>query len=194
MFQRCPNGSSSWPCRPPEHLRQRLAHPCPGRTRVRGFITASIAIERDLLTPHGGEVLLRGEITVHTPGLTDRLKKEHLQDNVQIVDGDFLDPSFPEGRCDAVWTSCSWHYSINHRRPLAEFVTRMQHLLRANGLFGQGRVFRWQLRTLFQVHHGHRHDARHAFSPAPQRSSNYSESFLQSATREPEIHLAITRQ
>jgi hypothetical protein len=40
---------------------------------------------------------------------------------------DHLDPA------DAVWTSCSWHYSINHRRPLGDFLTMMQTLCRPDG-------------------------------------------------------------
>ncbi len=95
-----------------------------------------IAIERDPLALHGGEVRLPGDITSHAMGLIDRLKHEDLQDRVQMVERDFLGPEPLEARCDAIWTSCSWHYSINHRRPLAEFVARMQLLVRANGLFG----------------------------------------------------------
>lgn len=94
-----------------------------------------VAIERDPLALHGGKVRLPGE-TTHAMGLTDRLKHEGLQNQVQIVERDFLCPESLEIACDAVWTSCSWHYSINHHRPLAEFVTRMQHLVGANGLFG----------------------------------------------------------
>jgi hypothetical protein len=95
-----------------------------------------IAIERDPLALHGGEVRLPGQISTHTMGLTDRLKQENLQEKVQIVEGDFLGPESLEIRCDAVWTSCSWHYSINHTRPLADFVARVQHLVGADGLFG----------------------------------------------------------
>ncbi|MFC0864935.1 hypothetical protein ACFHYQ_21815 [Sphaerimonospora cavernae] len=56
---------------------------------------------------------------------------------MQVVEEDFLAYEHPlDTLCDAVWTSCSWHYSINHHRPLAEFVTRMQLLVRPGGLFG----------------------------------------------------------
>ena len=85
---------------------------------------------------HGGEVSLPGNVTTHSMGLTGRLKREDLQDQVQIVEGDFLGAEPLDACCDAVWTSCSWHYSVNHHRPLAEFVTRMQLLVGVNGLFG----------------------------------------------------------
>src|SRR5258708_4569207 len=52
------------------------------------------------------------------------------------VEGDFPGAGPLDARCDAVWTSCSWHYSVNPHRPLAEFVTRMQLLVGVNGLFG----------------------------------------------------------
>lgn len=95
-----------------------------------------VAIERDAFALHGGEVHLPGDERAHAMGLIDRLKLEELYDRVQVVEGDFLQVE-PLGRpCDAVWTSCSWHYSANHHRPLAEFVDRMQRLVRPGGVFG----------------------------------------------------------
>ncbi|WP_149182605.1 SAM-dependent methyltransferase [Streptomyces sp. TRM49041] len=95
-----------------------------------------IAIEKDPFALHGGEVSLPGDTTAHALGLTDRLKREDLDNQVQVIEQDFLRADLPEARCDAVWTSCSWHYSANHHTPLADFVTRMQSLVRVGGLFG----------------------------------------------------------
>ncbi len=95
-----------------------------------------IAVEKDPFALHGGEVSLPGDTTAHALGLTDRLKRESLDDQVQVIEQDFLQADLPEARCDAVWTSCSWHYSANHHTPLADFVTRMQALVRVGGLFG----------------------------------------------------------
>ncbi|MCG6497196.1 SAM-dependent methyltransferase [Kitasatospora sp. A2-31] len=95
-----------------------------------------IAFERDPFALHGGKVSVSGEVNAHALGLIDRLKLEELYDRVQVVEEDFLDAQPLDMLCDAVWTSCSWHYSTNHHRPLAEFVARMQLLVRANGLFG----------------------------------------------------------
>ncbi|MGW5017047.1 class I SAM-dependent methyltransferase [Streptomyces cacaoi] len=95
-----------------------------------------IAFERDPVALHGGEVKLPGGAITHSRGLIDRLRMAGLDGQVRLVEGDFLDTEYAEHRCDAVWTSCSWHYSANHRRPLPDFVTRMQSLLRAGGLFG----------------------------------------------------------
>ncbi|MGW3148351.1 class I SAM-dependent methyltransferase [Streptomyces sp. NPDC001177] len=95
-----------------------------------------VAIERDALAVHGGEVRLPGDSEVHAMGLIDRLKLEELHARVQVIEEDFLAEGPLGVRCEAVWTSCSWHYSANHRRPLAEFVDRMQRLVRPGGVFG----------------------------------------------------------
>lgn len=95
-----------------------------------------VAVERDPFALHGGEVQLPGDTNAHAMGLIDRLKLEALYDQVQVVEEDFLQAESPQAHCDAVWTSCSWHYSANHHRPLADFVTRMQSLVRVGGLFG----------------------------------------------------------
>ncbi|MFD0393587.1 hypothetical protein ACFQ3Z_18605 [Streptomyces nogalater] len=49
-----------------------------------------VAIERDALAVHGGEVHLPGDNQVHAMGLTDRLKVEELRDRVQVIEEDFL--------------------------------------------------------------------------------------------------------
>lgn len=95
-----------------------------------------IAIERDALALHGGEVRLPGDPRAHAMGLVDRLKLEELYDQVRVVEEDFLQGEALNNPCDAIWTSCSWHYSANHHRPLAEFVDRMQRLVRPGGVFG----------------------------------------------------------
>lgn len=70
-------------------------------------------------------------------GLRHRLKAENLAHRVDIIDVDLLDLPSTVEPADAVWTSCSWHYSINHRRPLDDFLTAMKNLCRPGaGLFG----------------------------------------------------------
>ncbi|WP_435297105.1 class I SAM-dependent methyltransferase [Streptomyces sp. YPW6] len=84
----------------------------------------------------GGDVHLPGDSQAHTLGLIDRLKLEEPNEHVQVVEDDFLDGEPLGLQCDAVWKSCSWHYSANHHRPLGEFVDRMQRLVRPGGIFG----------------------------------------------------------
>ncbi|WP_405798178.1 SAM-dependent methyltransferase [Streptomyces sp. NBC_01506] len=95
-----------------------------------------VAIERDPIALHGGEVQLPGDNTGHAMGLIERLRLEGLNDQVQVVEEDFLVSEPLSTISDAVWTSCSWHYGANHHRPLGEFVDRMQRLVRPGGLFG----------------------------------------------------------
>ncbi|MGW4731447.1 class I SAM-dependent methyltransferase [Streptomyces shenzhenensis] len=95
-----------------------------------------VAVERDALALHGGEVRLPGDSEAHAMGLMDRLKLEELPARVEVIERDFLEGEPLDMQCDAVWTSCSWHYSANHHHPLAEFVERMQRLVRPGGVFG----------------------------------------------------------
>lgn len=95
------------------------------------------AIERDALALDGGPVTLPGPRPGTMVGLRARLAAENLTERVTIVEADLLDLGEHVEPVDAAWTSCSWHYSINHRRPLADFVTAMQNLTRIdNALFG----------------------------------------------------------
>ncbi|MGW3556598.1 class I SAM-dependent methyltransferase [Streptomyces sp. NPDC000963] len=95
-----------------------------------------VAVERDPFALRGGEVDLPGDGRARAPGLMDRLESEGLRSRVQVIEADFLSAALPGASCDAVWTSCSWHYSANHHSPLADFVGRMQSLVREGGLFG----------------------------------------------------------
>ena len=68
-------------------------------------------------------------------GLRQRLTTERLTDSVEIITGDVLD-LVEFGVHDAVWTSCSWHYSRNHRRPVTEFIAGLERLCSRSGLLG----------------------------------------------------------
>lgn len=94
-----------------------------------------LAIERDGKAVHGGPVELPGHITGTMLGLRQRLKIEEVADHVTIVKDNLFDLRNLSA-CDAVWTSCSWHYSVNHDRPLREFVGRLQELCAPEGLLG----------------------------------------------------------
>ncbi|WP_263166410.1 SAM-dependent methyltransferase [Streptomyces sp. SCSIO ZS0520] len=85
---------------------------------------------------HGGDITLPDGRTVYHPGLLGRLGEYGLGGRVTVVEGDFLDTAARLASCDAVWTSCSWHYSANQARPLPLFLGRMQDLVCATGLFG----------------------------------------------------------
>jgi SAM-dependent methyltransferase len=100
----------------------------------RGFRV--IAIERDPLALDGGPVILPNQGAATMPGLRRRLAEEGLGELVEIVAADLLDIAPSLDPVDAVWTSCSWHYRANHRRPLVEFITAMARLCRQGGVLG----------------------------------------------------------
>lgn len=91
-----------------------------------------IAVENDPQALHGGEVLLPGSGLAYAPSLAEA----GLTSRVCIEPQDFFDTALTVLKADAVWTSCSWHYSANHRRPLREFIGRMQDVLEPGGLLG----------------------------------------------------------
>jgi SAM-dependent methyltransferase len=91
------------------------------------------AIERDPLAVNGGPVTLPGQTRGHMPGLRKRLADEGVSSFVDVVEADLFDAGWRADPFDAVWTSCSWHYSVNHTRPLAAFITTMTDLCRPHG-------------------------------------------------------------
>lgn len=94
-----------------------------------------IAIELDSVALYGGTVRLPGGDEKHSLGLVERLRLEGLQDAVTVISEDFLQRSSPILLCDAIFTSCSWHYSRNHSTPLASFVQRLQERVNPGGIF-----------------------------------------------------------
>lgn len=73
---------------------------------------------------------------MRAPGLIERPKREELRYRVRVIERDLLAGEPLDTACDAAWTSCSWHYSADHHRPLPDFIDRMQRLVRPGGLFG----------------------------------------------------------
>jgi hypothetical protein len=92
-----------------------------------------LALERDAKALDGGPVELPGHVPGEMLGLRRRLEIEDVSAEVEVLEADLLaHEALPT--CDAVWTSCSWHYSVNHGRPLADFVARMQDLCEPEGI------------------------------------------------------------
>jgi len=87
-----------------------------------------VAVERDPLALDGGPVILPNQGAATMPGLRKRLAEEGLSERVQIIETDLLDLTVELPHVGAVWTSCSWHYSANHARPFADFITAMTGL------------------------------------------------------------------
>jgi hypothetical protein len=92
-----------------------------------------VAVERDPLALDGGSVILPGQGRTTMPGLRKRLAEEGLDELVQVIEADVLDIATDLWPVGAVWTSCSWHYRVNHIRPLADFIRAMAELCRSPG-------------------------------------------------------------
>ncbi|MGF0173204.1 SAM-dependent methyltransferase [Streptomyces sp. Marseille-Q5077] len=123
-----------------------------------------VAIERDGAAINGGPVVLPGHVESTMPGLRKRLAEEGLSDSVEIVEADILGSSLKVEPSDAVWTSCSWHYSINHNRPLIDFVSAMKDLCRSDGgVFGAEYMMPVEPRHLTMEHYPEEGEMRRFF-------------------------------
>lgn len=123
------------------------------------------AIERDRLALDGGPVILPGNVPGTMAGLRHRLEAENLADRVEIIEADLLDLPSTVEPADAVWTSCSWHYSVNHRRPLDDFLSAMKNLCRPDaGLFGAEYMMPVEPRHLAVRHYPEEGELRRYFT------------------------------
>lgn len=93
------------------------------------------AVECNSLALNGGQVTFPDGVG-HLDGLKSRLKQEKCEENVTIIEKSFLDDDLIlSPTYDAVWTSCSWHYSMNAGRH-REFILKMITTLAPGGIFG----------------------------------------------------------
>lgn len=95
-----------------------------------------VAIENNPIAVNGGTYVSHDLGELKLAGLRNRLKSENLLDMVEILEYDLLKLATATIDVDAVWTSCSWHYSINHHMPVGTFISQMCGLLCPGGLFG----------------------------------------------------------
>lgn len=121
-----------------------------------------LAIERDPQAVQGGPVTLPGCVPGEMLGLRRRLEIEGVAGDVDIVEGDLLELDVLPS-CDAVWTSCSWHYSVNHRRPLVDFIGRLQALCAATGVLGAEYMMPVRTRQMEIEHYPQKGDIRRYF-------------------------------
>jgi SAM-dependent methyltransferase len=121
------------------------------------------AIERDQLALDGGPVTLPGPRHGVMDGLRRRLHTTDLNRHVEIIEADLLDLPTGLPPADAVWTSCSWHYSANHRRPLGNFLDSMKSLCRPGGLLGAEYMMPVEPRHIGIEHYPDLGELRHHF-------------------------------
>jgi SAM-dependent methyltransferase len=122
------------------------------------------AIEHDRLALDGGPVTLLGPRPGVMDGLRRRVHAADLDQHVEIIEADLLDLPTGLPTADAVWTSCSWHYGANHRRPLANFLDAMKGLCRPGGLVGAEYMMPVDPRHVGSEHYPDLGELRHHFT------------------------------
>lgn len=96
-----------------------------------GWIVAAIEVDSTAL--YGGMVEFPEIGPQKISGLAQRLRLEGLEQQVEIINDNFLTCNLPN-ICSAIFTSCSWHYSRNHNSPVRKFIERMQALVARRGI------------------------------------------------------------
>jgi len=92
------------------------------------------AIELDAVSLFGGKVELPNGSTYNLPGLQKRLTEENINNFVEIINENFISTNLLK-QYKAIFTSCSWHYSLNHKVPLKDYISKMQSIVARNGIF-----------------------------------------------------------
>ena len=86
---------------------------------VKGINVVALDVDEDALLTGPGS-------------LKQRADELNLSSKVSCVHGDILNVDL--GKFDAVWTSCSWHYSRNFHRPFCDYIDSMKRHVRCGGL------------------------------------------------------------
>ncbi len=93
------------------------------------------ALDIDEIALFGGDVEFPPGKVFRMRGLKERLSDRGLSEQVAVRLVDFTDENVSISKHDAIFTSCSWHYSRNHHFPLERYVEKMQDALSAGGVF-----------------------------------------------------------
>lgn len=98
----------------------------------KGWNISAIDIDKDSL--YGGKIESPNGIVIPIPGILSRLKERNLEDYVKVYNENFMAWEI-DRKYHAIFTSCSWHYSLNHDVPLINIIEKMQSVLGKNGIF-----------------------------------------------------------
>lgn len=92
-----------------------------------------IAIEKNNFLVNGGEIKVKNK-KINLLGLKKRLLVEGISRRAKIIEEDFLNLK-QNLKVDAVFTSCTWDSSVNHAKPLKEYINKMQKMVKVSGIF-----------------------------------------------------------
>jgi len=93
-----------------------------------------LAIENDTILISGGKIEDGNHGKINIIGLEERLRIEVLGNRVKIIKNNFLDIK-SKLTADAIFTSSTWDCTINHTRPLKEYINKMQSIVKKDGFF-----------------------------------------------------------
>ncbi|MFZ2151717.1 MAG: class I SAM-dependent methyltransferase [Minisyncoccia bacterium] len=120
------------------------------------------ALDVDETALKGGPIEFpKGNLT-QSVGLLGRLQSCHLDHLVEIILGDLYEFA-PQQMFDVIFTSCSWHYSRNHHRPLRDFVHRMQQVVAHGGIFCAEYMMPVEAKHFLSEHYLHEGQLRQYF-------------------------------
>lgn len=92
------------------------------------------AIDNDPVALFGGQIEFPKGKFHETAGLQGRAHEHGLVSQIELILADMYEFD-SQDQFDAVFTSCSWHYSKNHDRPVRDFVHKMQQRVVVGGIF-----------------------------------------------------------
>lgn len=127
-----------------------------------GFEVMALDIDETAL--YGGQLTFPGGRTQHSPGLVDYLNERGLANRVTVKHVNILDFEC-DFAFDAIFTSCSWHYSTNHETPVREYVRKMQALVRYEGVFCAEYMMPVEAKHFKTDHYMHEDQLRSYFNP-----------------------------
>ncbi|GAA4536519.1 class I SAM-dependent methyltransferase [Amycolatopsis samaneae] len=99
-----------------------------------GYEVTAVDVNGSALFGTDGASSGQPEEAYDSGGLAGLVRQARLEDRVTIIEGDVRELEVPP--CDAVWTSCSWHYSLNHDQPLDVFIDALTRCVKHSGILG----------------------------------------------------------
>lgn len=138
------------------------------------------AIDNDPIALYGGQIEFPKGVFLDTPGLRGRSRELDLELGLTLVLADMYE-FVPEAQYDVVFTSCSWHYSKNHQRPVRDFVRQMQRCVSVGGIFCAEYMMPVEAKHFDSEHYMHEGQIRNYF---PREEWDILEEFYTAPFRE----------
>lgn len=99
-----------------------------------GYMVTAVDVNNSAM--YGSSEVLKGktEELYSDGGLMGAVRETGLEDQLTAINSDVRTVNI--SLHDALWTSCSWHYSWNHDQPLDRFLDALKRCVRPGGVLG----------------------------------------------------------